>query len=53
MTVKEIKVRTKKELETQTKEYRTKGYMIITFTQTFIELEKGNELIVIEKQRRK
>ena len=44
-----IAVRTKKELEAKVKEIRAKGFNIITFAKNFVELEKDNEIIVIEK----
>jgi hypothetical protein len=44
-----IKVRTKKEFEEKVREYREKGYNIITFWKMYAEMEKGNEIITIEK----
>ena len=45
--MKEIKARTKKNLQELVKTYRAQGYNLITFTYTLCELEKGNEIIVI------
>lgn len=45
---KKINVENKRQLNKMVKKYRTNGYMIITFGHTLVELEKGNELIVIE-----
>ncbi len=44
-----IKVRGKKQFENTIKEYRAKGYNIITFGNKLAELEKDNEIIVIER----
>lgn len=44
-----IKVRTKKEFEEKVKEYRANGYNIITFGKMYAEMEKGNEIVTIEK----
>ena len=44
-----IIAKSKKEFESLTKEYRAKGFNIITFTKKLIELEKGNEIIIIER----
>jgi hypothetical protein len=44
-----IKATSKKEFETLKKEYREKGYNFITFTKDFVEMEKGDKLVVIEK----
>jgi hypothetical protein len=44
-----IKVRTKKEFEEKVREYRENGYNIITFWKMFAEMEKGNEIVTIEK----
>lgn len=44
-----IKVRTKKEFEAKVREYRWNGYNIITFGKMYAEMEKGNEIITIEK----
>lgn len=41
-------VKNKKALNQLTKEFRAKGYNIITFCTDFRELEKDNEIIVIE-----
>ncbi len=45
---KRIKVENKKQLKKLVSEYRENGYFIITFGYTLVELEKGNELVVIE-----
>ncbi len=45
---KQIKVENKRQLNKLVKEYRNNGYFIITYGYTLVELEKGNELIVIE-----
>lgn len=45
---KKIKVKNKKQLNKLVKEYRSNGYFLITYGYTLAELEKGNELIVIE-----
>lgn len=45
---KKITVSNKRQLNKMVKEYRNNGYMIITFGNTLVELEKGNELVVIE-----
>lgn len=45
---KKIKVENKRQLNKMVKEYRNNGYMIITFGHTLVELEKGNELVIIE-----
>lgn len=47
--MKKITVRTNKEFEAKVKEIRAKGFNIITFAKNFAELEKDNEIIVIEK----
>lgn len=44
-----IKVRNKKEFEATVREYRQKGYNIITYWKMFAEMEKGDEIITIEK----
>jgi len=44
-----IKVRNKKEFEETVREYRQKGYNIITYWKMFAEMEKGDEIITIEK----
>lgn len=50
--MKQINVKTKKQVEEETRKYRNKGYMIITyFTGEFVELEKENHIIVIERKR--
>jgi hypothetical protein len=46
--MKHITASNKQELEALTKDYRNKGYMIITFSKKLIELENGAEVIVIE-----
>ena len=40
---------TKKEFENKIKELRNQGYNLITLTKTFAELEKENNIIVIER----
>ena len=45
---KKITVANKRQLNKMVKEYRNNGYMIITFGNTLVELEKGNEMVVIE-----
>lgn len=45
---KKIKVENRRQLNKMVKEYRNNGYMIITYGYTLAELEKGNELVVIE-----
>lgn len=45
---KKIAVANKRQLNKMAKEYRNNGYMIITFGYTLVELEKGNELVIIE-----
>ena len=47
--MKRINVRNKKEFDAAVKEYRSNGYMIITFGKLFAELEKNNEIIIVEK----
>ena len=47
-----ITVKTRKELDEKTKEYRNRGYMIITFTEDYRELERGSEIVIIERQKR-
>ena len=44
-----IKVKTKKEFEMLVKEYRAKGYNLITLGKMFAELEQGNSIVIIEK----
>ncbi len=46
--MKRIKVENKRQLNKAVKEYRSNGYMIVTFGYTLVELERGNELVVIE-----
>lgn len=41
-------VKNRKEWIGKIKEYRTNGYFLITFGNRLAELEKGNELVVIE-----
>jgi uncharacterized protein involved in tolerance to divalent cations len=48
MTIK-IRVRGKKKFESTIKEYRAKGYNIITFGYELVELEKDDEIVVIER----
>lgn len=45
---KKITVENKRQLNKLVKEYRNNGYMIITFGNTLVELEKENELVVIK-----
>lgn len=47
MTIR-INTKNKKEFETIKKQYRENGYNFITFGKRFAELEKGNEIIVVE-----
>lgn len=47
-----ITVKTRKELDERTKEYRNRGYMIITFTEDYRELGRGSEIVIIERQKR-
>ena len=44
-----IKVKGKKQFENTIKEYRANGYNIITFGCKLAELEKGDEIVVIER----
>lgn len=45
-----IRVKTKKEFAEKVREYRTKGFMIITFfTGEFAELEKDSKIVIIER----
>ena len=44
-----IKVKNKKQFDETVKEYRNKGYMIVTFWKNFAELEKNNEIVIIER----
>ena len=41
-------VKNRKEFESMIKEYRNKGYMLITLGKKFAELENDNEMVVIE-----
>ncbi|MDO4451355.1 MAG: hypothetical protein Q4B89_00825 [Lachnospiraceae bacterium] len=43
-----IEVKNRKEWNAKIKEYRNNGYFLITFGNRLAELEKGNELVVIE-----
>ena len=43
----------KEEMNQLTKDFRSLGYMIITFSDKIRELEKGNHIIVITKERNK
>lgn len=43
-----ITVNNKRQLNKLVKEYRNKGYFLITLGHTLAELEKENELVVIE-----
>lgn len=45
---KKIKVENRIQLNKMVKEYRSNGYMLITYGHTLAELEKGSELVVIE-----
>lgn len=45
---KKIRVENKRQLNKLVKEYRNNGYFLITYGYTLAELEKDNELIVIE-----
>ena len=45
----EIKVKTKKELTEKVREFRSKGYMLITYTEKICELEKNDQMIVIKR----
>lgn len=38
----------RKHLDSLTRDYRNEGFMIITYTPTFRELEKDDELVIIE-----
>ena len=42
----------KEEMNLLTKQFRELGYMIITFSEKIRELEKGNHIIVITKERK-
>jgi hypothetical protein len=44
-----IKVRNKKEFREKIAEYRRAGWMLITFVERLAELEKDNEIVVIER----
>ncbi len=46
--VRKIMVENRRQLIKMVKEYRSNGYMIITYGHTLAELEKGSELVVIE-----
>jgi hypothetical protein len=50
--MKKITVKTKKELEQKIREYRVEGYTVTTYGYTLVEMEKENELVVIEKKRK-
>lgn len=43
-----IKAENKRQWNKLIKEYRNKGYMLITYWNTLAELEKGNQIVVIE-----
>lgn len=45
---KKIKVENKRQWNKLISEYRENGYFIITYWYTLVELEKGDELVVIE-----
>lgn len=45
--MKRIWVKNKKELQKLIKEYRKKGYFLVTYGYTLVELEKGNEFLII------
>ena len=47
MTV--IKIKNKRQFEDKVTEYRQKGYNIITFWKCYAELEKGNDIVRVEK----
>jgi hypothetical protein len=47
--MKTIKIKNKKEFTEKVREYRENGYNIITFWKMFAEMEKGNEIVRIEK----
>lgn len=38
----------KRQLNSLTRDYREDGWFIITYTETFRELERGDEILVIE-----
>lgn len=46
-----VTVRTKKELEATIKDYRNKGYMLITLGKKMAELENDSEMIVVEVKK--
>ena len=48
--MKTIYIKNHKEFENTVKEYRSQGYMIVTYWKDFAEMEKGNDLIVIDKK---
>lgn len=47
------RVKTTKELNSLTKDFRNIGYNIITFGNDIRELEKGSHMVVIIKEKRK
>ena len=51
MTVKRF-ARSRRELDEITKELRRSGYNIVTYGKELRELERGEEIIVIEVRRR-
>ena len=48
--MKQITVKNHKEFTETVREYRNKGFNIITFWKDFAEMEKGNELVVIDRR---
>lgn len=48
----EYTVKTTAELNNLTRGFRQLGYNIIAFCQDFRELEKGDHIVVIERQKR-
>lgn len=46
--MKKVTVKNKREFTKMIKEYRNNGYFLITLGNRLAELEKGNELVVIE-----
>lgn len=48
--MKNITVKTKKELEQKIKEYIAEGYMITTYGCTLVEMEKEDKMVVIERK---
>lgn len=48
--MKNITVKTKKELEQKIREYRAEGYMITTYGCTLVEMEKEGKMVVIERK---